>query len=350
MIVCPVIVILVGVKDESAVILTNFDLTVWSFEFLTFEAIQVERKILSIEVAVSLELKEIRLFVLSEATLVNLQIGNNVAGVGTFDLDCVAMLALEVDRFVGGFAVPGWKYECHVTYHIFLDRIQVVGAVSLHNNLFLVAWAISLSQQGLYLPHLLELCVRNELGLDPKRSRCVNQGAIWSVSTLAVLLDAVLIHIVLALWFGITISALTRVDSHLKSVFVCLHDVNARALGLGWHRSLGVASTWNGHGVSASDTSAIGVAEVDLVLNGSTFKERHVGILGSINWSFLHERFLVIGDGHLFETINLNLRALHSAPHPEWVHKVIFLGDDKVKVDSVLDLLSTRNGDCKGSS
>jgi hypothetical protein len=52
-------------------------------------------------------LKEIRLFVLSEATLVNLQIGNNVAGVGTFDLDCVAVLALEVDRFVGGFAVPG---------------------------------------------------------------------------------------------------------------------------------------------------------------------------------------------------------------------------------------------------
>jgi len=91
MIVGPVSAVsLVGVEDEGAVILAHGDRTVVSFEVLTGEAIQVVRKVRSVEVTVSLELKDfplILLFVLSEATLEDLQAGNNVAGIGALDRD-----------------------------------------------------------------------------------------------------------------------------------------------------------------------------------------------------------------------------------------------------------------------
>jgi len=81
-----------GVEDEGAVILAHGDRTVVSFEVLTGEAIQVVRKVRSVEVTVSLELKDfpiiiILLFVLSEATLEELQAGNHVAGIGALDRD-----------------------------------------------------------------------------------------------------------------------------------------------------------------------------------------------------------------------------------------------------------------------
>jgi hypothetical protein len=79
-----------GVEDEGAVILAHGDRTVVSFEVLTGEAIQVVRKVRSVEVTVSLELKDfplILLFVLSEATLEELQAGDHVAGIGALDRD-----------------------------------------------------------------------------------------------------------------------------------------------------------------------------------------------------------------------------------------------------------------------
>ena len=137
--------------------------------------------------------------------------------------------------------------------------------------------------------------------------------------------------------------------SHLESVFVSLHDIDASAHGLGGHHvSLGVASTVERDSVSSSDTSAIHVTEVNFVLECSTLHDRLVGVILSSKRHILKVSDLIVGNGHLVVGSDLDLGAVVVSVHPERFHKVIFLSNEEVEVGSIF-VLSVGCGEYEGS-
>merc|ERR1712051_727391 len=84
----------------------------------------------------------------------------------------------------------------------------------------------------------------------------------------------------------------------------------------------------------------VGVAEVDFVLECSTFHDRLVSVLVSINRHLLQVSNLVVGDHHAVIHHNLNIGAIFVCPRPEGVHEVVFLGDEEVVVEFIFISLS----------
>lgn len=161
----------------------------------------------------------------------------------------------------------------------------------------------------------------------------IDQGAADSVSALAILFDTVSVHAVHALRLRVAASIFAIVCSHLESVFVRLHDIDASAHGLGGHHvSLGVASTVKRDSVSSSDTSAIHIAKVDFVRESSTLYNRLVGVILSSKRHILKVSDLIVGDGHLVVVTDLDLGAILVTIHPERFHKVVFLSNEEVEV------------------
>ena len=187
-------------------------------------------------------------------------------------------------------------------------------------------------KDSLDFPELLFRLRGNELSLNVERLHGIDQGSTHSISALAILFDTVFVHAVRALRLGVAVSAFARVSSHLESVLVSLHDVNAGAHGLGGHHvHFRVASTFEGDGVSSGDTSAISVAEVDFVLECSTLHDRLVGVLFSFHGHVLHVGDLVVGDGHFLEHFNCDRVAFLVAVQPEGSREVIFFTDEEVE-------------------
>ena len=103
-----------SVEDEGAVVLTHVNSAVVSLEDLAAEAIEEVSGVLSIIVRVCLELKDsIRFLILMVATLEELHVLDDSAGVGTFLSLAGAVFALEVDRLLVS-AFPGRENEGHV--------------------------------------------------------------------------------------------------------------------------------------------------------------------------------------------------------------------------------------------
>ena len=127
---------------------------------------------------------------------------------------------------------------------------------------------------------------------------CVNLCAARSIGKGAILLDALLSHVVLTLRNGITSTVGAGVSSHIEASLVGLHNIDACALRIvTCHSPLLITPVIDSDKVKSSDTAAVNIFEVNVVRDSSTSNPRLESVVGSLVIHTLDHHTVIVGNG-----------------------------------------------------